>query len=215
MQSQVIVNAKVIWDYLASFNQAGSSDAIVVCCSYDLRVCDYACELAQKLQVPQIVFSGNTGNWTGHLWDAPEAQVFKERALKENGFNPTLVLTEEKATNIGENIAFSKELLPEAKVVTFITKPNTILRVKLTVPLHWQDITAYTSCPQFSFPDEVSHIIGVFGVISEMVGDIQRIIKYPGLGFQIHHDLPENVLAAHKYLVNEGFTHHLMRNEEK
>lgn len=65
--------------------------------------------------------------------------------------------------------------------------------------------------PQFSFPDEVSHITGVFGVISEMVGDIQRIMKYPDLGFQIHHSLPEYVLAAYEYLIKEGFIHHLIK----
>ena len=212
MQSKAIVEAKVIWDYLSSFKQTGTSDAIVVCCSYDLRICDYACELAQEQKITRIVFSGSSGNWTRHLWDVPEAQVFKERALK-HGINPASILTEEKATNIGENIAFSKELLSAVKAVTFITKPNTILRVILTAPLQWPGINAYTSCPQFSFPDEVSHIVGVFGVISEMVGDIERIMKYPGLGFQVHHDLPENVLVAYDYLVGEGFTQHSMGRE--
>lgn len=213
MQTQVIKNAKLIWDYLASFNQMGSSDAIVVCCSYDLRIADYACELADKLQIPQIAFSGNSGNWTTDLWDVPEAQIFKERALAI-GFNRARILTEVQATNIAENIAFSKKLLPEATAVTFITKPNTILRVKLTVPIQWPDITAYTSCPDWSFPEEVSNINGVFGVIHEMVGDIQRIIEYPVLGYQVDHELPEDVLAAYDFLVREGYTQHLIKRNQ-
>ena len=210
MQSKVMKNAKLIWDYFASFNQIKQSDAIVVCCSYDLRICDYACDLARRFNISKIVFTGNTGNWTNHLWEIPEAQVFKNRALK-NGINLEAIITEEKATNLAENIAFSKELLPDVKSVTFITKPNTILRVKLTVPIHWPDIKSYTSCPQFSFPDEISHIVGVFGIINEMIGDIQRIQKYPHLGYQIKHELPESILSAYKYLIDEGYTNHLMK----
>jgi len=210
MPTEAIKNAKLIWYYLASFHQEQPSDAIVVCCSYDLRVCDYACPFMKEIGAQRLLFSGNSGNWTRHLWDEPEAQVFKTRAL-QNGIDPTRILTEEQATNIGENVAFSKKMLPDAKSITFITKPNTILRVKLTVPLHWQNITAVTACPQFTFPDEVSNIVGVFGVINEMVGDIQRILAYPSLGYQVAHDLPTHILTAYESLVDQGFTKHLMR----
>ena len=91
MDSPTIKHAKLIWNYLASFNQHRPSDAIVVCCSYDLRVCDYACELQQKLHVPRIVFTGNTGNWTGDLWDQPEARIFKKRTLL-NGIKSSEIL---------------------------------------------------------------------------------------------------------------------------
>ncbi len=210
MPTEVIKNAKLIWDYLASFHQGQTSDAIVVCCSYDLRVCDYACGLMAEIGAQQLLFSGNTGNWTRQLWDEPEAKVFKARAIK-NGIDPALILTEEQATNIGENIAFSKKLLPDAETITFVTKPNTILRVKLTVPLHWSGITAVTACPPFTFPDRVSNIVGMFGVINEMVGDIQRILSYPALGYQIAHNLPAHILTAYEFLIDQGFTEHLMR----
>lgn len=210
MPSEIINKAKLIWDYLASFHQVASSDAIVVCCSYDLRICDYALDLMKEVGAQQLLFSGNTGNWTRQLWDEPEAQVFKTRAV-DNGVDPSRIVTEEEATNIGENIAFSKKLLPAAKTITFITKPNTILRVKLTIPLHWPHITAVTACPSFSFPNDVSNIVGVFGVIHEMVGDIQRILAYPALGFQVVHDLPPHIVTAYEYLVGQGFTQHLMR----
>jgi len=75
MTSQTIRHAKRIWNYLESYNRPEPSDAIVVCCSYDLRVCDYACELLRASLAPVIVFSGNRGNWTSHLWESPEAHV--------------------------------------------------------------------------------------------------------------------------------------------
>jgi len=209
MTSETLQHAENIWNYLASFSGEKESDAIVVCCSYDLRVCDYACELLKQSLAPKLLFTGKTGNWTRHLWEIPEAQVFRERALT-NGINESSIFTEETAGNIGENIARSKELIPDAGTVTFITKPNTILRVKLTIPLQWPEITAYTACPQFEFPKDVSNVIGVFGVINEMVGDIQRIMLYPEQGFQIEHQLPDEVVASWEYLVGRGFTAHMM-----
>ena len=41
MQTPTLKNARILWDYLSSFKAVAPSDAIVVCCSYDLRVCDY------------------------------------------------------------------------------------------------------------------------------------------------------------------------------
>ncbi len=209
MASQTIQHAKRIWDYLSSRGKPGPSDAIVVCCSYDLRVCDYACELLRASVAPVIVFSGNTGNWTRHLWNRPESIIFKERA-EANGVASSNLLIEPNATNIGENIAFSRGVVASAKAVTFVTKPNTILRVELTAPMQWPGVRAFTACPSFAFPDEISNVIGLFGLINEMVGDIQRILEYPKLGYQVEHTLPDEVIESWKHLIQCGFTLHMM-----
>ena len=43
--SETIDQAAILWSYMASFRSAAPCDAVVVCCSYDLRVCDFACDL--------------------------------------------------------------------------------------------------------------------------------------------------------------------------
>jgi hypothetical protein len=60
------------------------------------------------------------------------------------------------------------------------------------------------------FPQDVSPVIGLPGIINEMVGDIERIQRYPTLGYQVPHELPQDVLDAWTYLIRQGFTHHLM-----
>lgn len=210
MYSQIINHGKIIWDYLKSFHNEGNSDAIVVCCSYDIRICDYAVSLLKKTGTKQIVFSGNTGNWTRDLWNEKEANIFKARAIKL-GVNPDYITTEEKATNIGENVKYSKEFLKGAKKITYISKPNTILRIGLTIPIHCNNIESYTSAPDFSFPKDVSNIVGVYGLINEMIGDLQRIIEYPSKGFQIKHDLPTKVMDSYNFLINKGYTSHMMK----
>jgi hypothetical protein len=44
-----------------------------------------------------------------------------------------------------------------------------------------------------------------------MVGDIQRIMEYPRLGYQQEHTFPEDVIESWKYLVENGFTLHMMK----
>lgn len=209
MRSTVLDHAKRLWTYMSSMRSRAPSDAIVVCCSYDLRVCDYACELMRQDLAPRLVLTGKTGNWTKYLWNVPEARIFEERALA-NGIEPGRIELEEQATNFGENISFVRKLMPQLNRITFVTKPSSVLRVALTVPIQWPGVTAFVDSPQFTFPEDISNVIGVFGVIHEMVGDIDRVIQYPSRGFQIPHHLPPAILESWNKLIAEGFGQHLL-----
>jgi uncharacterized SAM-binding protein YcdF (DUF218 family) len=209
MRTTALEHAARLWAFMSSARARGPCDAIVVCCSYDLRVCDYACDLLEQGLAPRLILTGKSGNWTRHLWHEPEARVFLSRALA-NGVDASRIHLEDQATNFGENIAFVRALFPELRRVTFVTKPNSVLRVALTVPIQWPAVTAFVDSPPFSFPQDVSNVIGVFGVIHELVGDIDRIVRYPARGFQVDHRLPQEVLESWSRLVQEGFTHHLL-----
>ncbi|MEM1403879.1 MAG: YdcF family protein [Pseudomonadota bacterium] len=212
MESETLIKAQELWAYMSSFDEKRQSDAVVVCCSYDLRVCDHACDLIKSGLSDILLLSGNTGNWTKHIWTKPEALVFEERA-KLNGLSESQIVLECSATNFGENIRYARELLPSVNTVTFVSKPSALLRVMLTAAAQWPEVTSYVTCPKISFPEEVSNVVGVLGVIDEMVGDIQRVQDYPALGFQVAHELPSEVLVAWEYLIGQGFTNHLTPNE--
>jgi uncharacterized SAM-binding protein YcdF (DUF218 family) len=211
MHSAALDHAKRLWTYMSSMRTREPCDAVVVCCSYDLRVCDYACALIKQDLAPRLVLTGKSGNWTRHLWNVPEAHIFADRALA-NGIESSRIYLEEEATNFGENIAFVRRLMPELRRVTFVTKPNSILRVVLTVPVQWPGITAFVDSPPFAFPQDVSNVIGLFGVIHEMVGDIDRTLQYPSRGFQLSHRLPAPILESWNMLIAQGFHHHLLAN---
>ena len=206
-KTETLQRAAEIWDYMSGFQSNGNSDAIVICCSYDLRVCDHACELLNENISDTLIISGKHGNWTQHLWEKTEAEAFYTRAM-DNGVKPRQILMEQDATNFGENIRFSKALIPDAASITFVTKPNSLLRVKLTAEAQWPEAKAWVSCPDIDFPAEVSNIVGVWGVINEMVGDIERIRQYPAKGFQVEHVLPERILENYEFLVENGFNAH-------
>jgi uncharacterized SAM-binding protein YcdF (DUF218 family) len=207
--SETLEHAARLWTYLSAMRAREPCDAVVVCCSYDLRVCDYACELIHQGLAARLVLTGKSGNWTRHIWSVPEARIFADRALA-NGIEWPKIELEEQATNFGENIAFVRRSWPSLQRVTFVTKPNSVLRVALTVPVRWPEVRAFVDAPPLMFPDEVSHIIGVLGVVHEMVGDIDRVIRYPARGFQVPHTLPETILESWRYLVAAGFGRHLL-----
>jgi uncharacterized SAM-binding protein YcdF (DUF218 family) len=155
------------------------------------------------------VLSGKSGHWTRHLWSVPEASVFRDRAIKQ-GIAAERILLEPLATNFGENVAFVRHLLPEAKAITFVTKPNSVLRAALTAAIQWPAIQRYVDAPPLQFPAEVSQIIGVLGAIHEMVGDIHRILEYPACGFQQSYPLPAWLLDDWRQLIADGFDIHLL-----
>ncbi|MFC7369360.1 YdcF family protein [Vreelandella zhaodongensis] len=202
--------ARTLWDFLSDgASYLNDSELIVVCGSYDVRVCDYACELLEKGIAPLMLITGKTGNWTRHLWSSTEAEVFYSRA-RSNGIRDDQLMVENKARNFAENIAFSRELFPTVRRATFVTKPNSILRVQNTLPIQWPELCAGVDAPPLAFPDDISNQVGVLGLIDEMVGDLHRLQHYPQLGFQTSLPIPNDVLQAWHELIHQGFSSHLL-----
>lgn len=208
MSTRTLESAALLWSYLSAPRHVEAADAVVLCCSYDLRVCDHACELVDAGLARTLVISGASGNWTRHLWEEPEARVFAARAI-DNGIDPSRILLEQRAVNLGENVRFSRDLVARARRVIFVSKPNTLLRLRLTVAAQWPRVQAFYSCPELAFPDDVSPVIGLWGLIHEMVGDIDRVRRYPALGYQAEHEMPPAIVDCWEYLVEQGFTGHL------
>lgn len=202
------LEAKKLWDFFKSFRNDIKTDVVIVCCSYDLRICDYGCDYYIKNMAKKIIFSGNLGNWTRDIWSEPEAIIFKKRAL-ELGIPESRIVIEDKATNLGENIHLSKKYITPKDHITYISKPNTLLRLLLTAPLYINNRFS-VSGPNYNFPEDVSTIIGIDGVINEMVGDLDRIIKYPLKGFQRPYTLPVPIYKSWEHLKNIGYTKHLL-----
>lgn len=206
----VMHHAQTLWAFLQGQPIClAPSDIIVVCGSYDLRVCDHACALIRKGIAPRMLITGATGNWTRYLWERSEADVFHDRA-RSLGVDEGQITLEKRATNFAENIQFSRDLLPGAGRVTFVTKRNSVLRVKHTLDVQWPEVESAVDAPAINFPDDVSHQIGVLGLIDEMVGDLHRILHYPELGYQSPITIPDEVLRAWHRLIESGFDRHLL-----
>lgn len=205
--------ARVLWNYHRVVGTLAPADAIVGLGSYDLRVARWCAGLLQREIAPLLVFTGSHGNWTRGGWTKSEAEVFADEAIA-NGASRERILLETKATNIGENLRFTKALLAERghhvrRIIT-VTKPQTLRRVAASAPVFWPEATVITSCPDHAFAEQPTTEHSLDNLIHEMVGDVQRMLEYPRLGYQVPQETPSEVLAAYEELKARGYTRHLL-----
>jgi uncharacterized SAM-binding protein YcdF (DUF218 family) len=207
---------KMLWDYHCHLDQlpdllTSHKRVIVGLGSYDLRVAEYCAKLYLQGYANKIVFTGKSGNWTVGRWDETEAEIFAKYAV-ELGVPTSAILLEKNASNIGENIKLTKELLNLESLNTIdeiilITKPNTTRRAYATFMVHWSEMNLIVSAPELKFEDLA---IGrtTKDLIDELVGDTERIITYPKLGYQITQEIPESIMQAYVKLKSAGYTSH-------
>lgn len=205
--------ARLIWDYHHMNHPLQKSDCIFALGSHDLRVAEWAAELWLKGWAPLLLLSGGLGNFTQGMWTEKEADKFAKIA-QTMGVPETAILIENKSTNTGENIQFSKNLLsnhqldPQRFIV--VQKPYMERRSYATFKKNWPEKELLVSSPPISFDDYPNEEIPLERVINIMVGDLQRIKEYPAKGFQIEQPIPVEVWEAFELLVNEGYDKHLI-----
>lgn len=202
--------AETLWRYHCVYDALEPCDAIVGLGSYDLRVADRCAALFDQGYAPQIVFTGAHGHWTRGRFGKSEAATFAERAVAL-GVPTTRVLIEERATNIGENIRFASTMLPGCRSAILVTKPQTQRRCRATAGKQWPDTQVIVTAPLHSFREQPIPEHGMKDLIEEMVGDIERIRRYPALGYQTAQQEPADVSAAYDLLVRAGYTGHIAR----
>jgi len=217
MDERVRPFVESIWRYHHMDHQLQQSDVIVVLCSHDTIVAERGAQLFLDGWAPLLVFTGGLGSITKHFWSDPEATRFARIAI-DMGVPEDRILIENRSTNTGENVAFTRDLLASRGIdpATFILvqKPYMERRTFATFQKVWPGKSVRVTSPQLSIDDYLarySHeILTADDVISIMVGDLQRIREYPARGFQIPQDIPDDVWDAYNELVRAGYDRHLL-----
>lgn len=205
----VLQAARTLWDFHLVYDDLSEAALIIGLGSYDLRVADHCAELFHQGLAKRILFTGKSGNWTGGLYQGTEADAFAARA-RELGVPETSIIIEPRATNIGENIRFSRAMVTDdIRRVIIVTKPQTQRRAHATVRAQWPEVDALVTAPVTRFEDQPTYAYPLEMFIHELVGDVQRIRDYPAKGFQIAQSIPASVANAFDFLVKEGYHHHL------
>ena len=212
MSDRVSALAQIVWNYHRLGHPLVKSDCILVLCSHDPRVAVYSAELFLAGWAPLLVFSGNVGELTSGMYGQPEAEYFAGIAI-ELGVPADKVLIENRATNTGENILFARELLQEQHhdPTDFIVvqKPFMERRALATFQKVWPEKKAVVTSPPIEFVDYPTAEFPRERIIEIMVGDLDRIIRYPALGYQTVQVIPDEVLAAYEKLIDLGYDGHL------
>lgn len=223
LDKKVIDEALIIWDYMQMHHELKPADIIFVLGSRDDRVAKYAAELYHKKYAPKIIVSGGLSHKNDLLatkWkEKSEAEHFSSIMIKENVPKEDIIL-ERNATNTGENIKNSYLLLKNAglmpKSIILVQKPYMERRTFATFNKQWPSadrlVTMVTS-PRLGFEEYLDDSQTPDEVISIMLGDLQRIIEYPALGYQIYQDVPQKVQDAYNFLIQHGYTKHLLQQK--
>ena len=218
MDQQIRTLAEKIWNYHLLHHELTVTDAILVLCSHDEVVAERGAQLFLDGWAPILIFSGGAGAITKTLWTEPEAERFARIALKM-GVPQAQILIENRSTNTGENVRFTRQLLKDRGLdphkFMVVQKPYMERRSYATFRKEWPEKDLIVTSPQTSFADYLAHYEQHDGLtqddmVSIMVGDLQRIKVYPSRGYQIEQDIPAEVWAAYEELVRAGYDRHLV-----
>lgn len=213
LRANILPFAQTLWDYHRMGHPLRQSDCILVLGSHDLRVAERGAQLWLDGWAPWLLLSGGLGNLTRHIWNEPEADQFA-RIARERGVPDDRILVENRSTNTGENILFSRELLRarglDPQSFLLVQKPYMERRSFATFRKLWPEKGLIVTSPQIPLLDYPNAEISLDDVINIMVGDFQRILLYPAKGFQIPQEVPEEAMEAYRKLVEMGYTRHMI-----
>jgi uncharacterized SAM-binding protein YcdF (DUF218 family) len=193
-------------------HELAPSDAILVLCSHDESVAERGAQLFFEGFAPLLIFSGGRGAITSRLWDEPEAERFARIAISL-GVPADRIVIEPNSTNTGENVRFTRQLLAEKGIdpqsFIVVQKPYMERRSYATFRQYWPEKQVVVTSPQATFDDYIAHYthssLTADDVVAIMLGDLQRIRRYPELGYQIAQEIPEDVWDAYEELVKAGY----------
>ena len=217
MNKHIHALAEKIWQYHQMKHRLVQADVILVLCSHDTKVAERGAQLFLDGWAPLLIFAGGLGSVTRGMWSEPEADQFAAVAVGM-GVPGERILVENKSTNTGENILFTKRLLAEKQLnpqkFILVQKPYMERRSFATFRRVWPEKEVIVTSPQVSLDEYLrgyaNKEFSKDDVISIMVGDLQRIKLYPEKGFQIRQEIPDDVWSAYEELVNAGYDQRLV-----
>lgn len=205
--------ARLVWDYHHVHHDLAPADCIIALGSHDTRVADRAAEVFLAGLAPLLVCSGHLGSLTSGIWERSEAAIFADIAAGR-GVPRERILVEDRSTNTGENVAFSKQLLAQKGLsprrAIAVQKPYMERRTLATFGVRWPELDLVVTSPQLDFEAYTRQGIPREDVIQIMVGDLQRLLVYAKKGFSTPQPVPAEVMAAYEGLVAAGYTKRLL-----
>ena len=145
-------------------------------------------------------------------WRKSEAEIFKEVAL-QCGVPDEKIITEDQATNTGENIILSYHKLLNMNISTerviLVQTPYMERRTFATFMSQWPGDVSRTvlsvTSPDIPLLCYTNDAVGSLQhVISLLLDCMQRIKEYPERGFQIAQNIPDDVWEAHVRLTSSA-----------
>ncbi|HVI69276.1 MAG TPA: YdcF family protein [Magnetospirillaceae bacterium] len=208
--------ARILWNYQRLNAAIEPAEVIIAMGCEDGRVAERAARLYKDGFAQWVVCTGRSGGRTKAILQAKgfqtEAAYFADTVQKA-GVPSERILKEDKATNSGENIAYTKELLIkkgiEAKRIIVVTVPYAERRQQATYAERWPEQSIIVTSPQLTFEAYQTEELAEDYLINALVGRVQRMKVYSERGYQAKTDIPEDVWNACQRLIDMGYTEQL------
>ncbi|GAA4235319.1 uncharacterized SAM-binding protein YcdF (DUF218 family) [Streptosporangium album] len=206
-------DVETLWDYHDMHHAVQSADVGIGLGSHDLGVATCAADLYHQGVFPLIAFTGANAPTTVSRFPRGEAVHYREHAI-ERGVPAEAILIETKATNTGQNIEHTRELLAERGIkvrsAVLMSRPYQQRRAYATCKKLWPEIEVICASLPMALDDYVKSIGDPDRVINMLVGDTQRITEYAKRGYAIEQPFPSDVRSAYERLVQAGYTSRLI-----
>lgn len=208
---------QAVWGYNCLNHERtvpSDADVVVALGCRDVGVARRAAEVCREIAPNSLlVMTGKHGEYTKHLFGQTEAQIFANAAVEE-GVQQDRIILEENATNTGENVCFTQELLKSMGLtaissVVLVQKPFLERRALATFEAQWQgasSIHVTTTSENLDFKDYCTQKqVPPLDVARQVVGAMRRVIEYPEMGYQTRQEVPGTVYQAYCRLVEERY----------
>lgn len=206
-------DARVVWEFHLVRHELRACSVGIGLGSHDIGVARFAAELFHQGLFPTLLFTGATSPGTADVFPRGEAIHYAEEA-RALGVPDDAIIIEPRARNTGQNIDYSRAALRGAGITTdsvlLISKPYMQRRAYATTRKRWPEVQPVCASEPLTFDEYAAAMGDETLVINMLVGDLQRVIEYPALGFAIAQHVPDDVHAAYRRLRDSGFDSRLL-----
>ncbi|MGN2640662.1 YdcF family protein [Nocardia takedensis] len=209
---QLRPEVETLWDYNQMHHQLRPTDVGIGLGGHDLGVAVHIANLYHRGLFPLVVFTGANAPTTVERFPRGEAVHFREKAI-ELDVPPEVILVEPDATNTGENIDYTRDLLRDrtsVQSVLLVSRPYQQRRSYAICRKRWPEVDVLCSSSAQPLDEYVSEIGDADRVVNMLVGDTQRVWVYAAKGWAIEQDVPDRVHEAYTRLVDAGFNERLL-----
>lgn len=201
-------DARILWDFHQMGHELRPCSAAIALGCLDLGVAAATAELYHAGMFPIVVFTGDTSDATRERFPRGEAAHYREHALSL-GVPDGAVLLEPRATNTGQNIAYSRQALEKAGVpvttLLLISMPYMQRRAYATCRKLWPEVEPVCASQALPFDEYVATHDDEKQLVDMLMGDMERVMEYPRRGFAVEQPVPERVRAAFERLRARGY----------
>ena len=186
-----------IWSYLGPSEPPAASDVIFVFGSRGLEVPRRAAQLFAAGWAPRLLVSGRAGPMTEHVFDRPEALVFKDELVRR-GVPASAIVIEVAAGNTLENVRFGMTALEAAghrpRSALLVAKAFAMRRCLATFARQHPGVQVRACPPPGSLLEHLDRSRVDFA--ARLVAEIRRLDVYGAAGDIAPCAIPPAVRAA-------------------